>query len=116
MLPAVLCLSLIWALFPLSHNSPLAPLSSSEYYNTRSDDASSFAVSAFSDEAKSPVYMTAVILQGRLCLVRPETGKVEKVLDVNVRALSPEDLKLFSSGFKLYSKEDAARFIEDYTS
>ncbi|MBQ4248453.1 MAG: hypothetical protein II705_00295 [Clostridia bacterium] len=104
-LPAVLCLALIWALFPVQKESP----SPSSYEDKT-------FVSASADNAAARAYTTAVIRGGRLCFVSPDTGEVERVLDVNVKTLPPADRERFSSGVMLYSKEDAARLVEDYTS
>ena len=104
-LPAVLCLALIWALFPVQKESP----SPSSYEDKP-------FVSASADNAAARAYTTAVIRGGRLCFVSPDTGEVERVLDVNVKTLPPADRERFSSGVMLYSKEDAARLVEDYTS
>ena len=104
-LPAVLCLALIWELFPVQKESP----SPSSYEDKT-------FVSASADGTAVRAYMTAVIRGGRLCFVSPDTGEVERVLDVNVKTLPPADRERFSSGVMLYSKEEAARLVEDYTS
>ncbi|MBR2743201.1 MAG: hypothetical protein IKD89_06370 [Clostridia bacterium] len=111
-LPAVLCLSLIWALFPVSGGAPSSPDTRRVYESAPSESV----VSVSSDADASAAYQTAVIRDGRLCLIWPETGEVARVLDVNVRTLPPADREMFASGVALYSKEEAARFAEDYTS
>lgn len=66
---------------------------------------------------KTTVYRIARQYNGKLGIFLPDTPLVpERIIDVEISSLPPEDKKMFEKGLLINSQTQLANLIEDYTS